>query len=172
MSFFKFTSAEALAGWEKLQGDAKKLRAAGTSFASLFDAKPVFNSDGVREAFYGVKFSGGIYVSADLWTKATSRTGFACWPKSKAPAGMAEEHKALQALWNEQRPKLDVDKAAFFPLIGLDWGTLLFTGITYFRHGDAIYVETSAAPKASAGAIEILGSEYDQAKRERQNENA
>lgn len=172
MSFFKFTSAEALTGWDKLQEDANKLRAAGESFAALFGGKPVFTSDGVRESFAGVKFSGAVYVSLEIWTKPTSRTGFACWPKSKAPTGMADEHKTLLAIWNEQRPKIYVDKAAFFPLIGLDWGTLLFTGITYFRHGEALYVETSATPKATAGAIEILGSEFDQAKRERQNAKA
>lgn len=172
MSFFKFTSAEALTGWDKLQTDAEKLRAAGNAFAAQFDSKPVFSSDGVREAFHGVKFSNGMYVSAELWTKPTSRTGFACWPKSKAPVGMVEEHKALQEIWTEQRPRIEVDKAAFFPLIGLDWGTLLFTGITYFRYGDALFIETSATPKATAGGIEIMGSEFDQAKRERQNADA
>ncbi len=172
MSFFKFTSDAALAGWEKIQADAEQLRAAGNSFAALFGGKAVFTSDGIRESFYGVKFSGAMYVSAELWTKGTSRTGFATWPKSKAPKGLIEEHKALQALWNEQRPKFGVEKGGFFPLIGLDWGTLLFTGITYFRHGDAIYVETSATPEANAGAIEILGSEYDKAKREQQNAKA
>lgn len=171
MSFFKFTSAEALAGWDKLQADAQELRGAGESFAALFGGKAVFTSDGVRESFAGVKFAGPIYVSSEIWTKPTSRTGFACWPKSKAPAGKSDEHKALSDIWNAQRPKMFVDKAVFYPLLGLDWGTLLFTGITYFRHGDAIYVETPATPKASAGAIEILGSEFDQAKRERMNEN-
>jgi len=172
MSFFKFTSAEALSGWDRLQADANVLREAGETFASLFGGRAVFTSDGVRESFAGVKFSGAMYLSPEIWTKPTSRTGFACWPKSKAPAGKAEEHKALSDAWNAQRPKMYVDKAVFYPLLGLDWGTLLFTGITYFRHGDAIYVETSATPKAAAGAVEILGSEFEQAKRECMNAKA
>lgn len=171
MSFFKFTSAEALAGWERLQADAKELRVAGEAFAALFNGTAVFTSDGVRESFAGVKFSGPIYGTPEIWTKPTSRTGFACWPKSKSPVGRAQEHKALSDIWNAQRPKMCIDKSIFYPLLGFDWGTLLFTGITYFRHGDAIYVETGATPKAAAGGIEILGSEFDQAKRELLNEN-
>ena len=78
---------------------------------------------------------------------------------------MAEQHKALTELWGGQVPKEAVDRAAFYPALGLDWGMLFLTGLAMFRHGDTIYIETGATPKPEAGAIEILGSEYKAARK-------
>jgi hypothetical protein len=79
---------------------------------------------------------------------------------------MSAEHKALMEIWNSNRPKKSVDVSAFYPAIGLDWGILFMTGFAMFRHADTIYIETGAKPKADAGAVEILGSEYNAAKQE------
>ncbi|MDR6350866.1 hypothetical protein [Pantoea sp. SORGH_AS_0659] len=166
MGYWKFIKPEQLAAWDKLRSDEQLMRAEGFALAEKFQAKPVFTNDVGRSTFYGVKFDKGFYVAKDLWTKPTSNTGFASWPKARAPKGLSEEHKSLLVIWKENYPKTKVENDQFYTSIGLDWGMLFLTGITYFRFGDAIYVKTGAKPNEDAQAVEILGSEFDSAKRE------
>lgn len=166
MSFYKFNTPTAIAAWDAMKLADSELRKQGTAFAELFGARPVFKKDVTSTSFHGIRFHGTTYVSASLWTQPTSNNGYCSWPKAKAPRGMSASHKALMELWNGCRPKQSVDVSAFYPAIGLDWGILFMTGFAMFRHADAIYIETGAKPKADAGAIEILGSEYNAAKRE------
>lgn len=166
MSFYKINTPAALAAWDAMQQADAALRQQGAQFAKLFGARPVFKNDVTSTSFHGVRFHGTTYVSESLWTQPTNNNGYCSWPKSKAPRGMSAEHKELTALWNSNRPKNSVDVSAFYPAIGLDWGILFMTGFSMFRHANTIYIETGAKPKADAGAVEILGSEYNAAKRE------
>lgn len=164
MSFYKFSTPAALAAWDFMAQQAAELRQQANTFADLFGAKPVYSSDLTCSRFRGVLFDGSPYSDPALWTKPTDQTGFACWPRAKAPKGMGAEHKALVALWNQQKPSVSVKSDLFLKSVGLDWGMLIMTGCAYFRHGDAIYFNTGAKPDPAAGGVEILGSDYQQAK--------
>lgn len=165
MSYWKFTSKEALAAWDDMERQEAELKSQGESFAALFDGKPVYQKTMCDWRFYGVRFDGHVYVAADLWTKPTSKNGYSQQPRVKVPASLKRESEALWQLWNAQRPSVTADREAFYESIGLDWGNLLFSGFSMFRHGDVIFAETGATPKAEAGGVEILGSEYGAARK-------
>lgn len=165
MSYWKFTSKEALAAWDEMERQEAVLKAQGASFAALFGGKPVYQKTVCDWRFYGVRFDGHVYVAADLWTKPTSKNGYAQQPRVKVPTSLKRESEALWQLWNAQRPSVTADREAFYESIGLDWGNLIFSGFSMFRHGDVIYAETGATPKAEAGGVEILGSEYGAARK-------
>lgn len=165
MSYWKFTSKEALAAWEEMERQEAELKAQGESFAALFGGKPVYQKTMCDWRFYGVRFDGHVYVAADLWTKPTSKNGYAQQPRVKVPASLKRESEALWLLWYAQRPSVTADRKSFYESIGLDWGNLLFSGFDSFRSGDVIYVQTGATPKAEAGGVEILGSEYGAARK-------
>lgn len=166
MSYFKFSSTEALAAWADMERQEQELKAQSESFVALFGGKPVFQKTACDTRFYGVRFifDGEIYGDHELWTKPASRNGYAQQPRRKVPASLKRESEALWQLWNEKRPTLIADREAFYQSIGLDWGNLLFSGIEMFLHDGAIYVQTGATPKAEAGGEEILGSVYNNAK--------
>lgn len=166
MSFYKINTPAAIAAWDVMHQADAALRKQGAAFAELFGARPVFKNDVTSTSFHGIRFDGKFYVSESLWTQPTSNNGFCSWPKAKAPRGMSASHKVLMEMWSSNRPKQSVDVSAFYPAIGLDWGILFMTGFAMFRHADTIYIETGAKPKADAGAVEILGSEYNAAKQE------
>lgn len=161
MSFWKFSSKEALAAWDEMQRQEDELTAASREFASIFNGKPVYQRTMCDWRFYGVRFDGNEYGNAGLWTKPTSKNGYAQCPRVKVPANLKAESEALWQLWNEKRPRNIADKEAFYQSIGLDWGNLIFSGFSTFRYGDVIYVATGATPKPEAGGAEILGSEYN-----------
>lgn len=164
MSYFKFTTSEAIAAWDDMQAKDAALRDAGKKFASLFNGRAVFSNDITRTAFYGVTFSAEACCEQSLWTIGTASTRYARWPKSKAPRGMAEQHRVLKEQWESQYPKGSVDRCEFYKSIGLDWGMLFLTGCQWFRHEDAIYIETGATPAPESGAVEILGSDFKAAR--------
>lgn len=164
MSYFKYQTPEALAAWDKLKADQKQMRAEGAKFSALFGGRPVFSNDISRSRFHGVKFDDAFYVAKELWTKPTSSTGFASWPKARAPKGLSEEYKALTELWKANYPLASVDNDEFYKAVGFDWGMLLICGVTYFAFDGAVYVSTTAKPKEGFGAVEIVGSEFDKAK--------
>ncbi|WP_426817641.1 hypothetical protein ACP3TC_04820 [Winslowiella sp. 2C04] len=164
MSYYKFTTPDALAAWDAMEKKEAEVRQHGKEFAALFGGNPVFRNDLTRASFYGVRFESNPYISAELWTKPNGNNGYSSTPKVKAPKGMGKEAKALAAKWKENYPTLKLDREPMLDALGLDWGMLFITGCHYFRHGDAIYVETGARPKTSAGAIEIIGSEFNEAK--------
>ena len=164
MSFYKFNTAAVLAAWDDVEKQEEELRQQSKTFAALFGAVPVFNSDLTRAYLYGVHFEKSIYADPSLWTKPTEQSGFSSWPRAKAPKGMGEAHRALVALWRDQKPKIEVSREPFLKSAGLDWGMLFMTGCAYFRHGDTVYFSTGAKPDPAAGGIEILGSEYQLAK--------
>lgn len=165
MSYFKFTTSEALAAWDDMWQKDAALRKAGQSFAKLFGGRAVFNNDITRTSFYGIVFDDQIYASPTLWTAGKENTRYARWPKAKAPRGMAGEHRALTELWNGQYPKDVVDRCGFYRALGLDWGMLFLTGCQWFHQQGAIFIETGATPTPGSGAIEILGSEYKAARK-------
>lgn len=163
MSYWKFTRAEALAAWDDMERQEDDLREKSKAFAELFGGEPVYQRTINDIRFYGVRFHKVINVA--LWTKATSKNGFAQQPKVKVPAELKRESEALWQQWNEHRPSIKVDRDPMFEEIGFDWGNLMFSGFAMFRQGDVIYVETGSTPKPEAGGVEILGSEYSAAQR-------
>lgn len=165
MSFWKFSSKEALAAWDDMERQEAELKKQGEAFAALFGGKPVYQKTVCDWRFYGVRFDGREYNNPQLWTKATSKNGYAQMPRVKVPTSLKRESEALWQLWNNQRPHINADREAFYESIGLDWGNLLFSGFSMFRHGDVIYAETGATPKPEAGGVEILGSEYGAARK-------
>lgn len=166
MSFWKFSSKEALAAWDEMERQEEELKKQGTEFSALFGGKPVYQKTVCDWRFYGVRFDGREYGNPALWTKATNKNGYAQQPRVKVPTSLKRESEALWQLWNDQRPHINADREKFYESIGLDWGNLLFTGAhSMFRHGDVIYVDTGATPKPEAGGVEILGSEYGAARK-------
>lgn len=165
MSFWKFSSKEALAAWDEMARQEEELKSHGSSFAALFGGKPVYQKTACDWRFYGVLFFGRAYGHEDLWTKGTTKNGGARLPRVKVPTSMKRESEALWQLWNDNRPHINADRKAFYESIGLDWGNLIFSGLSMFRHGDVIYVDTGATPKPEAGGVEILGSEYGAARK-------
>lgn len=165
MSFWKFSSKEALAALEEIERQEHELKRRGDEFAALFGGKSVPQRTINEVRFYGVRFDGREYVNPALWTKATSKQGYAQQPRVKVPANLKRESEALWQIWNEQRPSIKVNHDPLFEALGFDWGNLLFSGFGMFRHGDVIYVETGATPKPEAGGVEILGSEYGAARK-------
>lgn len=167
MAYWKFIKPEQLAAWDAKAQNEAKLREEGESLAAIFGGKPVFKGDITRTYFHGVKFgSAPFYVAKELWTVPKSDNGYSSWPKARPPKGMGEQHKSLKKLWADNYPQTRVSTDDFLKSIGFDWGMLLLYGITYFRVGDAIFVKTGAKPNEDAKAVEILGSEFDSAKRE------
>lgn len=171
MSYWKFTSKEALAALDEVERQKEELRALSDSFAALFGGKASLQRTINEIRFFGVRFDGREFGNPALWTKATSKNGYAQQPRVKVPANLKRESEALWQLWNEHRPSMKVNRDAFFEAIGFDWGTLLFSGFSMFRHGDVIYAETGATPKAEAGGVEILGSEYGAARKAAEDRN-
>lgn len=165
MSYFKFSTAESLAAYKEMIRQEQELKRVCQSFCALFGGKPVYFRSAADTRFSGIKFDGVPYNGAELWTKPVPRDSFVQYPRKRVPAALREKSEALHAIWNEQRPDYKADKEAFYQSIGLDWGNLLFSGFTMFLHDDVIYVSAGATPKPEAGGIEILGSEYNAARK-------
>lgn len=165
MSYFKFTTTEALSAWKEMIRQEQELKRVCESFCDLFGGRPVYLRSAADIRFSGIRFDGEPYNGAELWTKPVLRDSFVQYPRKRVPAALREKSEALHALWDGQRPDYKADKEAFYQSIGLDWGNLLFSGFTMFCHDDVIYVSTGATPKPEAGGIEILGSEYNAARK-------
>lgn len=165
MSYYKFSTPEALAAWAEMLRQEAELKRVCESFCALFGGKPVYLRTAADIRFGGIRFDGAPYNGAELWTKPVQRDSFVQYPRKRVPAALREKSEALHELWNGQRPDYKADKEAFYQSIGLDWGNLMFAGFTMFMHNDVIYISTGATPKPEAGGVEILGSEFETARK-------
>jgi len=178
MSYFKVEAPAALAAWDEVDAQNKALQKAGREFAALFGGIAVFQYSVTSRWFTGIRIN---HLPAghepQLWTVPTPKTGWSSVPLRNFPrskswgvgadiAAIKQQHADLVALWDEKRPTVRVEKEGLLKALGYDWGTLVFAGFEYFRFGDAVYINTSAAPATEAGAVEILGSVYDAARRD------
>ena len=175
MSYFKNTNPEALAAWEAQEQGKAKLKEDSDKFAAGFDGKAVLSSSADSHSFYGVKLN-NYHARPDsiLWT-APDRSSGVSRPRSslkKRPEWTKEqlvefkqqleqlEHRYKAALWPSR-----IYREPFWNAIGTSWCELVFSGISVFEHGGALFIETGLKLE---GCTEILGSEYDAAWSERQ----
>lgn len=178
MPYFKFQTETALAAWDHVEAQTAELQKAGQEFAALFGGKAVFQYTVTSRWFTGIQFnSASQNHNPELWTVPTKQNGFSSVPRKSFPRGKRwesdeqrneakQQHAELLTKWNDSYPAQRVNKESLLSSIGFDWGMLFLTGILYFRLADVIYAETSAKPDAAAMGIEILGSEFAEAKRE------
>ncbi|EMM5104270.1 hypothetical protein WAT02_002274 [Serratia marcescens] len=171
MSFYKTTTEAAIQAWDFESLKRKELNEKAKEFAAKFGAKALYYTDAVEHRFYAVAFPDGVptFGHRSLWTAATAANRFTTTPKRKAPKGLGKEHKELLEMWDEGYPKETVSRETLWSALGLDWGTLIISGIAIFRLKDAIYFKTSAKPKLEFGAVEIMGSEYSAAAEDYKN---
>ena len=178
MSYYKFQTEAALAAWDHVEAQTAELQKVGQAFAELFGGKAVFQYTVTSRWFTGIQFSTQAKGhNPALWTAPTKQNGYSSVPLKNFPRGKRWEsdeqrndaklqHAELLTKWNDNYPALRVNKEPLLSSIGFDWGMLFLTGILYFRLADVIYAETSAKPDATAEGIEILGSEFSDAKRD------
>lgn len=178
MSYFKFQTEAALAAWDHVEVQTSDLQKTGQAFAELFGGKAVFQYTVTSRWFTGIQFNSQPEGhNPALWTAPTKQNGFSSVPLKNFPRGKRwesneqrneakQQHAELLTKWNDNYPAQRVNKEGLLSSIGFDWGMLFLTGIIYFRLADVIYAETSAKPDAAAMGIEILGSEFADAKRE------
>lgn len=178
MSYYKFQNEAALAAWDHVEAQTAELQKAGQEFAALFGGKAVFQYTVTSRWFTGFQFkSAPDGHNPVLWTVPTNQNGFSSVPLKNFPRGKRwesdeqrneakQQHAELLTKWNDNYPAQRVNKESLLSSIGFDWGMLFLTGILYFRLADVIYAETSAKPDPAAEGVEILGSEFADAKRE------
>lgn len=113
--------------------------------------------------FEGLQFSPNI--KSKLWTMPEKNGGHQ-WPKAKV-SGLTDiekqERKHLSEKW-KLIPTDKVEKEPIFKSIGTDWGNVAFSdsGFNIFEFDGFVFVMTAA--KLSDFMVEILASEFNQAK--------
>lgn len=166
--YYRIDYPEAMDAWRAFRKEAAALRAAANDFAAQYPNAKARMSHSVHGlAFAGLEFSPP--CDSPLWTKPNRKYGNIQQPRSALPRqGIADrkaaaiELGALRAKYLEHRPTTNASTDAFWKSIGTDWGNLLFGGIAYVEHGEAMYVATSAT--LDPRAIEITGGEYEAAR--------
>ena len=164
MSFlYKTTDTSVLDAWNCHLEEKRQINADMKAFAAHFDAEAVLvrNIHGVR--FHGLQLNGfNSRSDADLWTKP-SRDFSVSRPRATCK-GKADELKALQEKYKSLKPARD--EASYEPIynaLGFNWGALFMQGgFSAFELTGTLYVKTPIQVK---NATEILGSEFDDAKK-------
>ncbi|MDH2066864.1 hypothetical protein [Pantoea sp. GD03673] len=175
MGYWKFTSAEALAAWEKGGADEVQMCKEAAELSSLPGGKTALKSDLTRSTFCDVNFEAAPYIAKESETVPAGNTGYTSWPEARLPKGIKEEHLAIQKLWSDHIPKTKINNDEHDELrkaMGLERRMLILSGLTFFRHGEAIYVQTGVTLKDGFAPIEIVVSKYAKARRGYNDEKA
>ncbi|HGY4723309.1 TPA: hypothetical protein ACNV1G_004558 [Citrobacter amalonaticus] len=164
MKYFKYIHEAATEAMDNLYVARQALFDEGVAFCQRFGGRPVFGESITDVSFRGIKFNDPLPEVPEIWTKPEHDSG-ACWPRKRVPSSLRQASNDLHHEWDAHRPRSRVNSEALYTALGLNWGMLILTGATYFRYQGVVYLATSSTPEASAGAVEILGSEYEAAYR-------
>lgn len=162
MSYYRYDSPEVLAALRKRNAEGEELVKRATAFCKLFGGRPVFTADVNRSRFRGVELPDT--ADFNIWTKPSYATPVS-WPRVKVKAAHREAWQGVKNKWAEYRLNEDVRMDEFYDAMGVDWANLWLSGASFFEHNDAVYLQTGMVPKPESGVIEILGSEYDAARK-------
>ncbi len=150
--------AEYLANKEALFQSMKALE-------EQFDGKAVYGFDVFRIHFHGLALNNfEARDDAALWTKPDKNHGNVSQPRSSVRGkGMTSQLRALKDKYSSLLPDvMRVPLGGFWGSIGARAGDLVFAGIKWHELDGVIYVHTPA--KLGEDMVEILASEYEQAK--------
>ncbi|EJC3638766.1 hypothetical protein MYX88_003861 [Salmonella enterica] len=167
--FFKTSNPAALAAWDQYQSDCQKVRAEAKELEAALGCggRALFRVDVAGCRFHGMCFPDNLRPFArELWTVQRATTGWSCEPRrSRIPAHLREQAKALAELWHNLRPVTYARTDALLPALGLDFGVTLFGPLQWFRAGDVIYVSAGIKPSHDR-MVEILSDEFYAAKKQ------
>lgn len=160
--FYKTTDQRVLDACSRHLEEKQQMNTEMKAFAAHFDAEAVLVRDINGIKFDGLKLKNFYERSdADLWTKpsrdfSVSRPRATCKGKTAALKALQEKYKSLMPICKE---------ASFEPMfnaLGFDWTSLFFGSISFFYLDGTFYLSASFAIN---DATEILGSEFDDAKK-------
>lgn len=161
MSFYKTDAPAVLVACEEERLQKAALQAEIDTFAARFGGEGLMYADPPR--FAGIKFTPA--APRDLW-RAPDRNGLQ-WPRSAPLKGASAETKAalkaLNAEWSQFVPIGRLSDDGVYKALGYSSSMdFMFEGLTLFVHDGFLYASTR---KAMPSMTEILGSEYEAAKR-------
>ena len=165
MKFYKVTSEQSLNAYKKLVADHLELRANAKLLADEYDAEPIILQDSDSIWFCGIKFKDNSKVNREIWTKPSREYGHS-WLRVKPLKKIhQEEFDGEVQKWNELFSKFfpngeRVSKNDFYSTMGLDGSSFFFSYFKLFEFQEVFYIKTTIDMK---NAIEILGSEYQNA---------
>lgn len=164
MSFFKISNNEAVQTFKEFEANKVELIEQASKLAAHFGGKPVFSNRADFVSFAGIKFEHFEELENNhLWTKPKASNGFKSSPKyGKQKGADRDTLETIRKKYNAMLP-VQVSREPLLKAIGTDWGNCLFTPLSLFLHDDTIYLDTRLTLK---DATEILGSEYEAAKRD------
>ncbi|MFH7767505.1 hypothetical protein [Acinetobacter sp. BSP-28] len=164
--FFKTNNPDVLTAWDEYATNRTNLRENADAFAEAFNADAVILSGGSDIYFGGIVFRNNTEINRDIWCKPDRQFKTSSLRVRALKKELQEEWKAERAKWDELHAMhfpngTRVKKYGIYKSLGFDWGNLFFNGFGAFKHNDTIYIDTSIIIK---NAVEILGSEYAEAK--------
>lgn len=173
--YYKSQHASVIAAAQDVINATNALRDEGNKFGELFVTQDmtarafIAHTFDIR-SFHGLKFNPEI--KSNLWTKPDKQSG--CQrPRSSIKNATQEERnelKQLLTLWKDNCPKKSINLDKFFKSLGVDYGDFLFNGIIWFVVNDSLYINTHALIKQNVE--EILGSEYESARKQYQGKQS
>lgn len=161
-AFYKTTTVAVLEAWANYEAEAALVASAGKAFAEHFGGKLLTRADAHGREVAGLRFAPA--KDDPLWTKPNQQAYGRQHPRASLRKGTKEQRQALvtlQADWKARFPTEKADLAPVLAAMGTAWGALFFCGISFFEHGGAIYINTSA--QLAPHMQEILASEYSAA---------
>lgn len=172
MKFYKIICEKSLNAYNKLVSDRLELRANAELFSNEYDAKPIILQDSDSIWFCGIKFNDNSKVNREIWTKPSREYGHSWLRVKPLKKNLKEEFDAENEKWNQLMSKFfpngrRISKNDFYETLGLDGSSFFFGSFKAFEFQGVFYIETTLDMK---NAIEILGSEYQQAQVEHNKE--
>lgn len=169
--YYKTNDPKVLSAYTELVAKKSALVEASTTFAAQFSGDPIFSISTTRNEFAGIQPKNyADFPDKHLWTKPNSSRGGSISPRNSVTGKENKQKLAeLKQRYYNERPAAmaPFDMDALFESIGTNWGNLMFSGAKWVKAGDYFYVATSA--KLADHMVEILGSEYTQAERNKED---
>lgn len=165
--FFKTNKEEVIAAFNKFTADRIALRAASDAFAAEYDAEAVILGDATSVYFGGINFKNNSVVNREVWRKPDRQFKTSSLRVKPTKKEFQSEFDAELERWKALKEKYfpngtTVKKTNFYKTLGFDWGDLFFSSFACFEYQGYLYIETSLS-RVAENAIEILGSEYEEA---------
>lgn len=170
--FYKTDNSQILNAWDEYANNRTNLRKSADAFAEAFNADAVILGSGSCIYFSGIVFRNNHEVNRDIWCKPNRQFKTSNLRVRALKKELQDEWKAEKSKWDElyafHFPNgTRVQKNNIYKSLGFDWGNLFFNSFGAFKYNNMIYIDTSISIK---NAIEILGSEYQQAEVEHNKE--
>lgn len=155
MGFYKTNHESVLNAVKAFHAAKSELFDEAKKFSEKYGGKEVVLHDGISINFAGLKFDPP--KNKELWTIANYKNHFVQSPRK------VTQNKELYKQYHADFPSKRVTLNEFYKALGTDWGNVIFNGLGWFEGADGyIYVDYDL--KLADHMIEILGSEYEEAK--------